>query len=162
MFTYAPLDSIYDQQDHSVKEVFDSTEATYLISDVDLPVLVIFDFSNENDVTLAYFYPALDPYEKPTLNLIPENSTLISDFAKDFQNGKLHPTLNWENISQTYLDFPLQKQMFENDFPNIKKINVKTLNDLVHSNKTFNAICIVCELYWAPCIDRLYEIQEKI
>ena len=50
--------------------------------------------------------------------------------------------------------------MFETDFPSIKKINVKTLNEMANRNNTF--ICIVCELYWAPCIDRLYEIQENL
>jgi hypothetical protein len=56
-----------------------------------------------------------------------------------------------EDISQTFEDYPLQKEMFQTS--KITKISAGDVELLAKGNPNAKYIIVVCEFYWAPCVD---------
>ena len=85
------------------KKLFDQLDMP--IYDIHLPSLILFDFIqlNPNDllsgeIAKAYHFPALDPHEPVSQNIVITNPKIITNFVFDFFKGKLHPTLPNEDI----------------------------------------------------------------
>lgn len=132
-----------------------------------LPSLMIFDFmqlsddDNDNQVK-TYHFPAREPFGSRSQHLVITNPAVITNFVLDFFKGNLHPTLTNEDIdSSTFKNYPQQAQMFNQSM--IKKINAKTLSELIkqplEEYYQQKYLVIACEFYWAPCIDKFYQVQ---
>jgi len=167
---------VYTYSDFSndlfAKRLFDQLDIP--VYDAHLPSLLIFDFLklNENDhlsgeLVKTYHYPAKDPFGERSSELVITNPDVITDFVLDFFQGKLHPTLPNEDIhGDTFVQFPQQAKMFEQSL--IKKINAKSLSQLAtqplktYMDQRDKYVIVACELYWAPCIDKVYQIDEYL
>ena len=87
-----------------------------------------------------------------------EDHNKITNFVLNFYQKLLFPSLMTEDIQETYDDYPLQKEMFDDS--NIKKISAASLEALAKGSPDAKYIVIVCEFYFGPCVDKFYQIDE--